>query len=239
MKRAKRKVSKCTQEIQGVLCTGKYILDFEGNIPIFTCDTCGHQNITWKKFYEEYLQLYKVRENWNDSKNSVSCILGIFCHYYKEFYMTDYTFVPKNPNPYGIKECKDAWTLLGLFNKDIHEVRKYIVWLFTKGLNKGTTITNFGYILAPGLVQKYKLYVRKKHILTRASKLPDQLVDHCKIYYPDIFNNFAFSTMNDLGALLKYVEFYNKVDGYEAGALSVAKQMGLIKDGKLNIGDDK
>jgi len=226
----------------GAKCPGSFILSFDGIIPIFVCDTCSYIDITWKKFYEEYLQLYKVRENWIDPKNSVSCLLGIFCHYYKSFYSTDYTFVPKNPNPFGAKECRDAWTLLAAFNKDIGEARKYIVWVFTKGINKGTAITNFGYILAPGLIQKYKLYALKKNILTRASKLPEQFISQCKTNWPGIFMSFELVTMNDLGALIKHIEFYEQkiaTDAIERKVLNAAEQLGLVKNGKLNIGEDK
>jgi len=232
----------CSQTLQGTKCLGKYSLDFDGNIPIFTCDTCGHKDVTWKKFYEEYLQLYKVRENWYEPKNAVSCVLGIFCHCYREFYQTDYTFVPKTPNPYGIKECRDVWVLLAMFNKNIHDARKYIVWLFGKGLNKGTSITNFGYILTPALVQKYKLYSIKKNVLNRASKLPENFIEYCKTNFSEIFNTTSLDTMNDLGALLAHVKCYDigfRPDSVEKKVLEAAEQMGLVKDGKLYFGEIK
>jgi hypothetical protein len=240
-KNKKRKVSNCNQKNQTEKCPGKYILSYDSNSPIFTCDTCGHQELTWKKFYEEYLQLYKIKENWDEPKNYVSCIIGVFCHIYKEFYNTDYTFVPKNPNPYSSKECRDAWSLLAAFNKNAHEVRKYIVWVFKYGINKNTDITHFGYINTPGIIRKYKLHAIKKNILTRSTKLSQEFIEWCKINTPDIFNNYALCTMNDLGALLSYVKCYNadiKIDSIERKVLIIAEQYGFIKDGKLNIGEN-
>ncbi|MFA5023376.1 MAG: hypothetical protein WC523_00265 [Patescibacteria group bacterium] len=241
MKKTRKKPSACAQTVLGTKCLGKYNLSFDGIIPIFICDTCGHKDTTWKKFYEEYLELYKTKENWNNPKNTVSCILGIFCFCYKEFYKIDYTFIPKSPNPYSIKECRDAWILLAAFDNNIHDVRKYIIWIFGKGISKSTTITNFGYILTPALIQKYKIYCAKKHILTRASKLPENFIKHCETNFPDIFKSMELGTMNDLGALLNHVKYYDKNikdDGLERKVLDVASQMGLITNGKLNIGEN-
>jgi hypothetical protein len=239
-KRKKRRVSNCRQKIQDKECPGKYVLTYESNAPIFTCDSCGHQDLTWKKFYDEYLQLYKDKNNWEEPKNNVSCLIGMFCYLYKEFYKTDYTFVPKNPNPYSSKECRDAWTLIASFGGNVHESRKYIYWLFKRGINKTTTITNFGYLLAPGLIRKYKLYSIKKNVLTRASKLPEEYISWCKETIPEIFTKYAMETMNDLGALLGYVKHYSDTigeDSAERKALSKSEQYGLIKEGKLNIGE--
>jgi dimeric dUTPase (all-alpha-NTP-PPase superfamily) len=160
---------------------------------------------------------------------------------YKQFYNTDYIFVPKNPNPYSSKECRDAWALLVAFGKDANEVRKYIVWLFRKGINKNTAITHFGYINTPGIIRKYKLYAMKKNILTRSTILSQEFIDWCNIHTSEIFVNYTLGTMNDLGALLSYVKCYDadiKEDGIERKVLLKAEQCGFIKDGKLNIGEN-
>lgn len=201
---------------------------------------CGDKDLTWKKFYEEYLQLFKAKENWDEPKNYVSCIIGMFCHMYKEHYNVDYTFVPKSPNPYSSKECRDAWALLAAFDGNASEARKYIYWLFKKAINKTTAITHFGYINAPGIIRKYKLYSAKKNVLTRSSKLPDEFIIWCKSTIPEIFTKCALDTMNDLGALLSYVAHYNqamKEDCAEKQAICKAESFGLIREGKLNIGE--
>jgi hypothetical protein len=237
-KTKKRKSSQCSQKNkEGEKCPGKFVLDFEGTIPIFTCDTCQYKDETWKKFYEEYLQLYRSLEAWGEPKNTVSCVLGLFCYHYREFYGIDYTFVPRNPNPYGVKECRDVWTLLAMFNKNVCEVRHYITWLFDKGLSRSAQITNFGYILTPALVQKYKLQASKKSVLTRASNLPENFIEYCKVNIPDIFDLVTLGTMNDLAGLLSSVQYYKLMpDSIECRVIAVAEKMGLIKDGKLYLG---
>jgi len=159
---------------------------------------------------------------------------------YKDFYGTDYVFVPKNPNPYGAKECKDAWSLLAAFNGDAHEVRKYIYWVFKKGINKNTTITHFGYINTPGLIRKYNLYAKRKKILRRESKLPKTFIEWCNINTPDIFDKYNLETMNDLGAMLSFYKTYSESRNMdtEFDVILEAKRIGLItKDGSLNIGE--
>lgn len=182
-----------------------------------------------------------VKDNWNESKNHVSCIIGMFCHMYKEHYNIDYTFVPKSPNPYGSKECRDAWALLSAFDGNACDVRKYIYWVFKRGITSTTTITNFGYLNAPGLIRKYKLYASRKHILNRSSKLPSEFIEWCKSSIPEIFTKCALDTMNDLGALLSYVTHYSEKitsESAEKQAITKAESIGLIKDGRLNIGEN-
>lgn len=182
--------------------------------------------------------MWKNKDSWEDKKNHVSCILGFFCYMYKEFFTIDYTFVPQNPNPYGAKEVKDSWTLLATFDNDIHEVRKYIYWVFKKGINKNCSITNFGYINAPGLIRKYKLYAEKKKSLTRDSSLPGEFLNWCKLNAVSIFDMYALSTMNDLGALVAYTNEY-KLDlddnSVETVVIKKAKELSLIKDGRINV----
>lgn len=158
---------------------------------------------------------------------------------YKEFYGTDYVFVPRNPNPYGAKECRDTWSLLAAFNGDAHEVRKYLYWVFKRGINKNTTMTHFGYVNTPGLIRKYNIYAKRKNILRRESKLPKAFIDWCKEHTPEIFTKFELTTMNDLGVMLFYVGSYDGEifsDADERKVLVAAEEHRLIKDDKLNIG---
>jgi hypothetical protein len=230
-------VGECRNKNTQAKCPGKYILSYEDNAPIFTCEKCGDRNLTWSKFYKEYLQLFRVKENWDNKKHQVSCIIGFFCHMYEEFYDTPYVFVPKNPNPFGSKECRDTWALLSAFNGNAHSVRKYIYWFFKHGLSKNSNIISFAYINTPALIRKYMLHVKKKNILTRASKLPTAFVDWCREFAPSIFDSYALETMNDLGALLSYVQYYgSEVGDVEAQTIQRASELGLIKNGKINIG---
>jgi hypothetical protein len=241
-KTKRRRVSACNQKLSSGKCSGKYVLTYEENAPMFTCDQCGHKELTWHKFYTEYLDIFREKDNWDVKKHQVTCIIGFFCHMYKEHYGEDYIFVPKNPNPYGSKECRDAWSLLSAFNGDAHRVRKYIYWLFKKQINKNTNITSFGYVNTPGIIRKYILQTKRQNTLSRESKLPSDFINWCNENAEEIFSKYAFETMNDLGALLSYVNTYkddfNK-DTCEYVVLAKAELRGLIKGGKLNIGGDK
>lgn len=222
--------------MNGNCSKGKYKLQYENNAPIFICNECGDLELTWKKFYNEYLQLYKDKVNWDIEKHKVTCIIGFFCHMYKDFYNTEYVFVPQNPNPYGCKECKDAWTLLATFKGNAHEVRKYIYWVFKKLIRQSTNIVSFGYINSPGIIRKYNLQNLKKKTITRSTRLPGEFIDWCKNNTPGLFNQYELSTVNDLGALLSTVKFYNSEElRDERMAISAAEKLNLIKDGALNV----
>lgn len=184
------------------------------------------------------MQLFKEKENWNNRKHQVSCIIGFFCHMYKEFYNTEYIFVPKNPNPFGCKECKDAWSLLSAFGGDAHLARKYIYWLFRKGgLSNRADVVSFGYINTPGLIRRYLLKVRKSKRLTRASKIPQSFIDWVSDNCPAVLDKYELGTFNDLGALLNYVNNYDDDEFKEERMLiDEAIRRKMIVNNKLNVG---
>lgn len=227
----KRRVSNCSRKG----CKGKYVLSYENGAPIFTCSDCGDQNLRWKQFYDEYLGLYAEKSNWDQKKHQVSCIIGFFCRMYKDFYGTNYVFVPKNPNPYGSKEVRDSWSLLAAFDGDAHLVRKYIYWLFKKVIRNSTNITSFGYIVTPALIRKYKLMAQKRKILSRETGLPKAFRNWCQDNAPAVLDNYSFETLNDLGAILAYSQTLEQ-DGPESLVVRQAEKLGLIKNGKINIG---
>lgn len=222
----------------GSVCDGKYELSYDGSAPIFICNKCAHIDTTWKTFYSEYLSLWKQKDNWNDKKHQITCIIGFFCHLYKEAYGTDYAFVPNNPNPYSSKECKEAWKLLSTFGGDANIVRKYLWWFFTKQFRKSMDIVSLNYFNAPGLIRKYNLIVQKQKTITRASLLPDNFIVWCKANAAEIFNNYELSTMNDLGALLQFYTAYkmNDAESLEAKVIQAARDNNLIVENKLNVG---
>lgn len=231
-KKKRRKLINCADKN----CNGKYNLSYENDAPVFTCNTCDKQDLSWKKFYSEYLQLYKEKDNWDVEKHKVTCIIGFFCHMYEGFYGTKYIFVPTNRSPYSCKECKDAWKLLATFKNDAHETRKYIYWVFKKLIRKNTSIVSFGYINSPGIIRKYNLHNLKKHTITRSTKLPDEFISWCRNNVSNLFSQYELSTVNDLGALLSVVKFYNSEElREERMAIQVAERLNLVKDGVLNI----
>ena len=213
-------------------------MNYENNAPIFICDTCNDRDLTWKKFYDEYLQLFKTKENWDIEKNKVSCVIGFFCHMYKETYNTEYVFVPSSPNPYSSKECMDAWMLMATFKNNANDVRKYIFWVFKKVIKTSTAITSFGYFNTPNLIRKYNIMAERKNNYNRSSSLPENFIEWCNVNTPTIFTKYAFGTMNDLGALVSYVgkyksEFDNNSD--ESKVLTMAETLRLTINGKLNV----
>jgi len=182
------------------------------------------------------LQLYREKNNWNkDGRYKVNCILGFFCYMYKNHYKTDYVFVPKNPNPYGAKECKDCWQLLAAFNDDANLVRKYIHWIFKKAIKDTTDITSLGYLTTPALIRKFNLYVQRKNTFTRASQLPDGFIKWCKYNAPGIFNKYTLNTFNDLGALLQHIRFYQINNSVETQVIKAAEDFKLIINKEINI----
>ena len=163
-------------------------------------------------------------------------MLGAFCFFYKKSYNISYTFVPKSANPFSSKECKDVWTLIAAFAEDIHEVRRYVRWIFENKITNSTNLTSFGYLLSAPLIRKYKLSAIKKNTLTRASPLPFVFLQWCQINTPEIFDNYTLNTMNDLGALLsQYKAYFFEKECIERQVITQAETLGLTKGYNLNV----
>lgn len=229
-KKIKRKLSQCREKD----CVGRYESFYEDNIPIFVCNVCGDRNLSWKKFYEEYMQLYAKKENWEIKKHQISCIIGFFCYSYKQFYNLDYIFVPRSINPFSSKECKDATIMLKVFGNDPILARKYIYWFFNKFLHSSIEISSLGYLNSPNIIRKYNLYHKKKQKLNRSSNLPKKFIRWCEDNASDIFSSYSLKTMNDLGALLGYCKGA-ETGSVERNVLDQAERYNLIKMGKLNV----
>lgn len=204
---------------------------------MFTCEKCGDVNNTWQKFYNEYLELWRDKENWDEPKHKISCLLGFFCYLYKEATGTDYTFVPNNPNPYSSKDVRDTTKLLAAFNGDANQARKYLWWFYKRKFRPSMSIVSINYFNAAGLIRSYKLLLAKQTTLTRASPIPKDFLEWCREYTVQIFDNFELTTMNDLGAMLAYYNTYGGDPWDPLGtAIEEAERRGLIKEGKLNLG---
>jgi len=175
--------------------------------------------------------------NWDEEKNKVSCILGFFCFKYKNRYKVDYTFVPKNINPFGLKEIRDIRVMLATFNNNAREVGKYLKWAFDKGLNSNVTITSLAYLNTENIIRKYKLYAEKNNSYFRHTVLPESFINWCKENAESIFKNYNIEIINDLGAILQYVNKYdvNSNDSVEMKVINKAKEFGFIKNNQLNI----
>ena len=232
----KKRKYECQRKVEGQKCLGNLELGFDDSIPIFTCEKCGFIDDAWKKFYNEYLNLFRSEDNWKEAKNQVSCIIGLFCSEYEKKYGIKYIFVPKNQSPFNAKECRDAWIMLAAFEKNALEVRKYILWSFKYGIGPKAKITSLAYLNVGGLIREYNLWSLKRNVFRRDSLLPDSLIEWCKNNISEVFKKHSLETMNDLGAILSYSKTYFEKDSIEEMIINKAVELGLIKDGQLNIG---
>jgi hypothetical protein len=149
----------------------------------------------------------------------------------------DYLFVPATPNPFSAKECRDANLLVSSFNKNMDDVRKYLVWVFKTGLGSNAKIVSLAYVNAPGLIRRYMLSADRKNTYTRNSPLPDEFLSWCKSCMPVLISSYTLETMNDLGALLGYVNSDTELQpsSPETLAINKAKELKLVVNGALNV----
>lgn len=188
---------------------------------------CGDKDYTWKKFYNEYLQLYKDNNSWNDNKNKVSCIIGFFCYLYEKHYKTKYTFIPKNPNPYSCRECKLTWELLSAFNNNAVDVKNYLSWVFNKSLKNSTQVFSLAYMSSPTLIRKYNLSKANEFSQERQNALPEKFIEWCKTNTPGVFGKYSLRTYNDLFALYTYTKNFANENNMEKQIITQALKMGI------------
>lgn len=198
---------------------------------------CGDRNEGWKKFRDNYKELFREEKNWLEPKHTVSCVLGCFLYNYKKHYKTNFALVPNSPNPFSSKEVKDIWKLISAFDGNALDVRKYILWFFSKKIKGSTNITSIAYLNTPNIIREFKIKLEKSKHYTRASKLPPSFIKWCQDNEPSIFNTHELSTMNDLGSILFFTKVFGKSvpNSSENAVIKRAEEMGLIKNGRINI----
>lgn len=214
MKKSKgRKLRKKSHSCK--LCGAQKEVVFEGDgvqYPVFSCPKHGPDDRNeWKIWWEQYHDRWKDKECWDKPSDKPSCVIGYFCHKFKEFYGYDYTFDYSNPIPYKSKDFIMARRILTMFNADANDAKIYIRWVFAKKVRSTKyTITSLGFFASAPFVNEYKAAKAYSKVLRRSTKLPDHFLNWCQTYYPDVLEVHNLETWNDLNGLVTFINSYGK-----------------------------
>jgi len=215
-------------------CGAQKEVVFEGDgvqYPVFSCPEHGPDSRNeWKIWWEQYRDRWREKRYWDKPADKLSCIIGYFCHKYKEFYEYDYTFDYSNPIPYKSKDFVIARRILAMFNADANDVRTYIRWVFAKKLkSQKYNVTSFGFFASAPFVNEYKAAKAYSQVLRRSTKLPDHFLNWCRAYYPDVLETHSLETWNDLNGLVTFINSYGK-DNTEYCVVREAIHRGMLPE---------
>jgi len=211
MKRATNNCSICGKEKE-ITFTGE-----EVQYPIFTCPLHGPDSKNlWEEWLDKYKNLWQDDTAWDRPKDKLSCLVGFFFHYFKDFYGHPYVFSFANPIPYKDKDFIMARRILTMFNSDAKEARIYIKWVFAKRVRTSNyPVTSIGFLASGKFANEYFQAKAKSKITRRTTKLPEDFINWCGQNCPEIFEKREFSTWNDLNGLITHVKSYgmNNIEG--------------------------
>lgn len=198
--------------------------------PVFFCPDCGPAKNDWEKWWNEYRDAWKDKENWQQKKHQVSCIVGYFCHRYEKQYEQPFAFSYSSPIPYKDKEFVMARRLLTMFDGNAWEIGQYIKWGFEKLISPGYIITGLGFFTKPNIANRFKVLRAKRKVIRRRTPLPKNFIEWCKTNYPEIFELQELEVWNDLNGLVTHVKFYG-LDGIEGSVVREAVRQKMLPEG--------
>ena len=216
------------------ICKKEKEIIFEGEgvqYPVFSCPEHGsNKRNEWKLWWDKYRDLWKEKKYWDSHADKLSCLVGYFCHKYKEFYNTPYVFGYANPVPYKDKDFVMARRLLAMFNGNAHEIRVYIKWVFKKIIKTPSyTIHSLGFFVSAQFVNEYLQAKKRSKVLRRSTKLPMDFLNWCKDHVPDIFEKQELGNWNDLNGLVTHIISYGS-DGVEGQVVKEAVKRGMLEN---------
>jgi hypothetical protein len=212
-KSTRKLVPKCSCGLEQEISWGGDRIQY----PVFSCPTCGPSKNEWEVWWNKYKDLWKDKENWQNKKDAISCIVGYFCHKYEEFYGNSFSFSYSSPTPFKDKEFTMARRLLAMFEGNAWEVAQYIKWGFPNVVkNPQYCVTGLGFFTKADIAIRFKNIRAQSRVIRRRTPLPKDFLEWCQANHPDIFERQELHTWNDLNGIVTHVKSYGleNVEGF-------------------------
>jgi hypothetical protein len=213
------------------LCGRPKEVSFEGigaQYPVYSCPEHGADRNEWAVWWEEYSERWLVDANWDKPAERLSCLVGFFCHVFKEFYNRPYVFSYENPCPYKGKDFTMARRILAMFNGSAREARTYIRWVFAKRVRTADrTVSSLGFFASAKFVNEYLHAKARAKTLRRSTPLPQEFLQWCHENCSVIFDRQELVSWNDLNGLVTHVRSYGS-DNCEGTVVFEAVRRGML-----------
>lgn len=215
-------------------CGKEQDIDWQGDgvqYPVFSCPECGPARNDWEKWWNDYRDLWREKENWKQKKHAPSCVVGYFVHKYEEFYGQPFSFSYSSPVPYKDKQFTMARRLLAMFNGQAWEVGQYIKWGFAKVVKTPSYhVTGLGFFTKEDIVNRFKVARAKSKVIRRRTPLPKDFIRWCIDNQPEIFELQELETWNDLNGIVTHVKIYGS-NCIEGRVVEEAVQRRMLPEG--------
>jgi hypothetical protein len=185
-------------------------------------------------------------------------LLAYFLVRYKQINGQDFIFSYGKRGPTKSRELKQATIIWEMFNKGRYSqyktkdeklaykeqlvgiLKSYIDWAFDiKFRGRSTNVTGLGIFAVNNFMNEFLQYRKAKAqaLPRRSDPLPEVFLEWAKTNAPDIFKKQQLAVLEDLNALLNYVEAYDpKYVSIEAIVLKKSRELGIMPmSGKLQL----
>lgn len=225
-KRKNHKVCKCGKK-KDVIFEGEDV-----QYPTFSCSSCGpDKRNEWEIWWKTYKDNWKEDKKWSRPADALSCLVGFFCYYYKEFYGEPFVFSYQSAKPYTDKDFIMARRILSMFDGNAKEAKTFMRWVFAKKIKTPKYgITGLGFFTVQQFANEYRQAKAKARKITRFSPLPKEFLGWCKQNAPTVFDDQELKQWNDLNGLVSVVKSYGK-EGVEWEVVEEAMRRGMIPPG--------
>lgn len=207
---------------------------FEGDgvqYPVLSCPECGPQENVWKKWWDQYSELWKDKANWKEKKHALSCLVGFFCAEYEKFYGHPYTFSVVTPQPFKNKDFTMARRILAMLDGDALRAANYLKWAFQfKVRRRNYPVRSLGFFASADFINDYNIARARASVLRRSTPLPEDFLVWCRENEPEVFDLEELVDWNDLNGLVTHVKQYGG-DDPQARVVAEAVRRGMLPAG--------
>lgn len=185
-------------------CGAKYEIEHTGlGVPYLECSGCGHKVDDWVRWAEDYSKYWEEKERWENKRDHLVCLLGLFVSLYKANYGIDFSFSLNERGLFRSAEANQIRKLYHSFDGDAALAAAYIRWVFAKKVvERKRKITSLGFLNVPATLNEFKQQKKKAGQIGRSTMLPPKMSDWLKQNLPDI----PLQDFGDLRNLLQHVK---------------------------------
>jgi hypothetical protein len=180
------------------------VLYTDSNIPYLRCTSCEKENKDWVKWAEEYSSFWKEESRQSSKRDLPMCVLGYFCHKYKEHYGFDYVLSLHEKGLFFSQEFVIVKKIIKHIS-DYNTISQYIDWFFSeKCVKRRKKLLSISVLAAPALITEFKFFKQKSLKITRNTLLPQKMKEWILENAPSV----AMLNLTDFGDLKIFLQGY-------------------------------
>ena len=189
-------------------CGGEYeVGQTDDGLPFLECSKCQHKVEDWIAWYREYSNYWSDESKWDSKRDHPVCLLGWFCHLYKEHYGEQFSLSLNDRGFFRSGELHQIRKLYAGCNGDAKLAKQYVSWVFAKKIaERKRKITSLGFLNVPAMLNEFRQGLAKASQIGRATPLPPGMLRWLDSNVPALSEQATLRDFGDLKTLLTHVK---------------------------------